>query len=122
MKATFTLGTSSNGIDPLTEDVSLQVGTFSTTIPAGSFKKDKKGRFTFEGTINSVKLEVQITPLGGNAFEFKAEGEHTNLHGIANPVTVNLTIGNDGGITLVTAKFEKDHNDRHKDKDHHDRD
>ena len=105
VKATFTLGAGSDGIDPLTEDVQLEVGTFSTTIPAGSFKI-KKGRFTFEGIINGVSLEAQITPLGGSTFAFKAEGQGADLTGTVNPVTVGLTIGDDGGSTTVTAEFK----------------
>ena len=117
IKATFTLGAGSDGIDPLTDDVSLQIGTFSTTIPAGSFRfhpaKSGKGhghgaraRWTFEGVIDGVSLEVRITDLGGGMFEFKAEGENANLTGTVNPVQVTLTIGDDSGTTMVTAKFE----------------
>lgn len=117
VKSTFTLGTGSDGIDPLTEDVSFQVGTFSTTIPAGSFKfhpansgkgkgKGAPARWTFEGVIDGVELEAKITDLGGGSFEFKAEGESADLTGTVNPVTVTLTIGDDGGSTTVEAEFE----------------
>jgi len=106
VKGNFTLGAGSNGINPLTEDVKLQVGTFSTTIPAGSFQQDPRGRFKFEGVISGVSLEVQIVPLGGNDFEFKAEAQGADLSGIVNPVTVELTIGDDGGSTTVTAEFD----------------
>jgi hypothetical protein len=117
VKATFTLGAGSNGIDPLTEDVSFQVGTFSTTIPAGSFhfkpakpgkhgKPGKLAQFTFEGVIDGVAVEAKITPLGANSFEFKTEGQGADLTGTANPVTLGLTIGDDGGSTTATAEFE----------------
>ena len=117
VKATFTLGAASDDINPLTEDVTLKIGTFSITIPAGSFRfhpaKSGKGhghgaraRWTFEGVIDGVSLEVRITDLGGGMFEFKAEGENANLTGTVNPVQVTLTIGDDSGTTMVTAKFE----------------
>lgn len=106
VNSTFTLGAGSNGIAALTEDVHLQVGAFSTTIPAGSFKQDKKGRFKFEGTINGVALEAVIRPLGGNQFEFKAEGTGATNLPTQNPVTVKLTIGDDDGSTTVEAEFE----------------
>jgi 6-phosphogluconolactonase len=102
VEATFTLGASSDGIKPLAEAVSLTVGTFSTTIPAGSFKLDE-GRFVFEGVINGVALEAEIRPRGSNRFEFKVQGERANLSGTVNPVTIVLTIGNDSGTTSVTA-------------------
>ena len=126
LKASFTLGAHANRIDPPNEDIMLELkgetGSFITIIPAGSFKADKKGRFKFEGTINNVALEAKITPLGGNAFEFKAEGEHVNLAGIANTVTVTLTVGDDSGSTTVMAKLKDDHDKGEKDHDGRDRD
>ncbi len=121
VKAPFTLGTGSDGIDPLTEIVKLELtggtGSFSTTIPAGSFefrpakpgKKGKPGKpaeFRFEGVIDGVALEVKIADLGVGMFEFKAEGTGADLTGTVNPVTVKLIIGDDGGSASVTAEFE----------------
>jgi hypothetical protein len=118
VQSSFAIGASSNGIDPLTEDVTLELtgGTtsFTTTIPAGSFTKEKNGRFEFEGTINGVDLQAKITPVGRHGFKCKVEGEHADLTGIANPVTVTLTIGNDSGNTTVRAQFDQhkgDHGD-----------
>ncbi len=106
IKARLMLGAGSDGISPLTEEVKIQVGTFSTTIPAGSFRQDKKGRFKFEGAINGARLEVVLRPLGGNSYEFKAEGKNVNLAGTSNPVTISLTINEDTGNATVTAEFE----------------
>ncbi len=118
VQSRFTLGAGSNGIHPLTEDVKLELtggtGSFTTTIPAGSFTKDEKGRFEFEGTINGVALQAQITRVGRHRFKCDVEGEHADLTGIANPVTVTLIIGNDRGSTTVRAEFdhhEGDHGD-----------
>lgn len=108
--ATFTLGAGSNGLDLPREAVGLQVtggtGAFSVSFPAGSFKMDKTGGFTFRGTINRVKLEASIRPLRDGAFQFEAETEGANLKGLANPVTVRLIIGDDGGSRAVRAKIE----------------
>jgi hypothetical protein len=106
LNESFTLGKNSNGINPLTENVTLQIGTFSVTIPAGSFKQIPHGKFAFEGTINGVSLQVQIVPLGNNIFTFKAEGTGVDLTGLTNPVTVVLTIGIDSGTTTATAEFQ----------------
>ena len=86
--------------------MTLKIGTFSVTIPAGSFKKNPNGRFAFQGTINGVSLQVQIVPLGNNMFTFKAEGTGVDLTGLTNPVTVVLTIGIDSGTTTATAVFQ----------------
>ena len=106
LKESFTLGASSNGINPVTENVTLRIGTFSVTIPPGSFKQIPHGRFAFEGVINGVSLEVQIVHLGNNIFTFKAEGTRVDLTGLTNPVTVVLTIGINSGITAVSAQFQ----------------
>ena len=109
-KGTFTLGDGSDGIDPLTEDVSLQVGAFSTTIPAGSFIQDRKGKFTFEGVINHVALQVVIGSLSGGKFKFEGSGAGADLRGTLVPLTVRLTIGDDTGNTSLTngtATFKK---------------
>jgi hypothetical protein len=45
LNESFTLGKNSNGINPVTENVTLQIGIFSVTIPPGSFKKNPNGRF-----------------------------------------------------------------------------
>jgi hypothetical protein len=106
LKESFTLARNSNGINPVTENVTLKIGAFSVTIPPGSFKQIPHGRFAFEGVINGVSLEVQIVPLGNNIFTFKAEGTDVDLTGLTNPVTVVLTIGLDSGTTTATAEFQ----------------
>jgi len=98
-------------------------GSLTMTIPAGAFQQDKQGHFTFEGTIHGVELQATLTPLESHQFECKAEGKQADLTGIANPVFVTLTIGDNGGNTLVTAKGEQDHDEQQqKDTDHHERD
>jgi len=105
VKATFTLSPQSDGIAPLSEAMTLHVGTFATTIPAGSFKLDEsKLRFKFKGVIAGVALEAMIRPLGDKSFRFRAKGAQVELAGTANPVTLRLTICGDGGSTTVTAE------------------
>jgi 6-phosphogluconolactonase (cycloisomerase 2 family) len=106
LNESFTLGANSNGIDPVTENVTLQIGTFSVTIPGGSFKLNPNGSFAFQGVINGVNMQVLIIPLGNNIFTFNAQGTGVDLTGLTNPVTVVLTIGDDRGRTAVTAQFK----------------
>ena len=98
----FTLGQGSNGINPLTEPVTLQVGSSTVTIPPGSFKAVGFS-FYFTGTVLGVQLEVGITPTGAKQYAFAAAAQGANLTGTANPVTVNLTIGNNTGTVSVNA-------------------
>jgi len=104
--ATFTLGPGSNGSELLKEAVMIQVGTFSTAIPAGSFKQHK-GRFVFEGMINGMHLEAMLRSLIlGNDYELKVEGHGADLTGTVNPVPVSVTIGDDSGNKAITAKIK----------------
>ena len=110
MLATFTLGAGNNGLDLPKEMVTLQLtggsGAFSVSIPAGSFKVERGGAFKFQGTINRVKLDASIRPARNGAFEFEVETEGANLKGFANPVTLTLIIGDDGGSRAVRAEIE----------------
>jgi hypothetical protein len=118
IKGSFSLGAGSNGIDPLNEDVALQIGTFSTVIPAGSFKlerhrdgdedsdRDEVGRYRFEGTINGVRLEIEIRPSTQGKFRFRAEGHGADLNETVKPVRVRLMIGDDGGTTTFNAESD----------------
>ncbi len=106
VEGSLTLGAGSDGIDLLNESVTLKVGTFSTTIPAGSFELDDDGTFEFEGVIGGVELEVEITPISGSSFDFESEGEGANLTGTINPVEIILIIGDDTGTASVNAEFD----------------
>jgi len=104
MLAPFKLGADSDGIAPLAEAVTIQIGTFSTTIPAGSFAL-KNGLFTFAGIIDGVKLHALLIPLKGKTYAFWTYANSATLTGTRNPVSVGLAIGNDSGNTTITAQF-----------------
>ena len=53
---------------------------------------------------DGVVLDMKITDLGGGN-SIARGGQGANLTGTTNPVTVSLTVGNDGGSTTVNAKF-----------------
>jgi hypothetical protein len=109
----FTLSsTASNGIHPLTEPVTLQIGTFTTTIPPGYFKKHEHeddedkgedGSFTFHGVIDGVRLKALIKRTGTLRYAFQTKAKGADLTDTKNPVPVTLTIGDDRGTTSVTA-------------------
>jgi YVTN family beta-propeller protein len=103
----FALGKDSNGINPMKEVVTLKIGNVTMTIPADSFHKNSIGLFTFVGQIDNMWIEALITPLGQNRFGFQAAEYGADLSGIKNSVSMELTIGNDRGITSVKAIIKK---------------
>jgi YVTN family beta-propeller protein len=106
LEARFTLGQSSVGLHPLTEALTLTVGSYTVTLPAGSFQQVQVGPYSdyaYVGTINDVKLEMLILPLGGNNYAFQAAGTPVTLTGSTEAVPVTLTIGNNTGTTTVSA-------------------
>jgi hypothetical protein len=95
----FTLGKTSNGINPVAEAVTLQIGAFTMIIPPGSFQEPLPGDWTFVGVINGVTLEAVIQLTAPNQYIFGVTAQKVNLIGTQTPVTVTLTIGNDSGTT-----------------------
>lgn len=135
LNATFTLAAGSSGIDPLTQAVQLQLGSFyNVTIPAGSFHQlaegEKQGSYVFAGMINGTWLAVQIVPLGGNSYQFKAAGAPVDFSSFvgplsaANPVNVTLTIDKNTGTTAAQSfsPGDNDWNSDHPKRSKHDHD
>jgi YVTN family beta-propeller protein len=110
LRSRFTLSSTAPGIHPVVEPVTLQIGTFSITIPPGSFKKhegENEGEsFTFHGVIDGVRLEALIRQTGTLRYAFNAKARDANLAGTKNPVQVSLTIGGNSGMTSVTADID----------------
>ena len=106
----FTLGSTSDGISPLTEATVLSVGSYHVMIPAGSFHKKSKGYYVYEGTIDNVQLEVQIVPriTTANTYTLKAEGKGVPLTA-TKPVGVALEIGNDLGFGVPRLHHSIEH-------------
>ena len=122
--------------------MTIQVGTASVTIPAGSFKQDRRGRFKYEGTINGVRVKASIRSRDGGSYNFEVKGEevrrgghHRRNHrddepsfwwwkrhgGKSAPVTVALTIGNDSGTTTWKWKAsDRRAHDRERDRERDD--
>jgi Kelch motif len=104
LSGTFALGAGDNGINPLSEDVAFAIGPIQATIPAGSFVADGHGGYHFTGTVGGISLDIYIAPKPGGGFRIAADGSG-DLNGITNPVTIRLVIGDDVGMTTVTAEF-----------------
>jgi uncharacterized repeat protein (TIGR03803 family) len=106
LDARFRLGAGSNGINPPVEPVTLQIGSYTATIPADSFRKLPAGKslrvYAFSGKASNVRLAVDILSLDRDTYQFGAAGAPLTLT-TPNPVPVSLRIGDDAGSTLVKA-------------------
>ena len=107
MRALFTLGTASNGINLATDSLTFTFGPGHWTVPAGSFEEIRAGSgwFKFQGFIGTTFLALVIGRHPNGSFEFDASGTGAELTGISNPVPVSLTIGNDSGSATVLAEI-----------------
>ena len=102
-------------VDPLTQPVTIQIGDFTLTLPAGSFKAFRDGRnagtYLFQGVLERTTLKVQITPLGPNEsgqnqFQIHAFDKHIDLAGLDVPIKVTVGIGGNSASADVTASFD----------------
>ncbi len=89
----FTLSSTAPVFNPLTQPITLQIGTFAVTIPAGSFKKNKQGDFVYSGVTNGVTLKTVVKQTGTLRYTFQAGAQHASLTGTQNAVYVTLAIG-----------------------------
>jgi len=97
------LSSTAPGINPLTQAVTVQAGTFAVTIPPGSYVETNQGFFVFAGVINGVAVEAAIEHTGTLQYAFQAKAVRASFTGTMSPVYVTLTIGGDSGATSVTA-------------------
>jgi len=100
IKGGFAPGSAGDDIGPLSEDVTVSVGSLILTVPAGSMSSRTSNKFKFEGPIDGVELELKIDRHENGSYTFKVEAE-TDLSGAGNPIGLTLTIGNDAGTISV---------------------
>jgi hypothetical protein len=92
-------------IDPSTEPVTFSVGSYSVTLPPGSFVKYKTG-YVYQKTVNHIFLCVFIkfTSMPGS-YKLLANRIGGTLSTTTSPVPVTLAIGNDSGTAQLNARF-----------------
>ena len=104
----FKLADASNGIDPLTEPVTIQYGSFSHTIPAGTFVQDGASYF-YKGAVGPASLDVRITPKPTLGYYWLNSClRHADLSATTLKPDVQLSIGDDSGkatLDVGSAKF-----------------
>jgi 6-phosphogluconolactonase len=121
LRGEFTPGRTSKGIDPAHQTVTLGIGNFSLSIPAGMFKADPDDDdFRFRGTINGANVEFEIreehsrrdNDRDASEFSFRVEVRGVDLGRLPNPVLVRLMIANNTGSAYV--KRGRDCQDHHR--------
>jgi len=101
----FGLGDASDGIDPLTEDVTITLDGFALTIPAGSFSKHGHYEYRFDGVIDGVRLTARLKaprrhgkfffPFRQGLWTFTFRGKGADLSSVDRPVETSTRIGDD---------------------------
>jgi hypothetical protein len=102
LNAKLTLG--SGSAISLPEQVVLDVGAYSATIPASSLKKNKQG-YAFTRTVSGVALSGLISKVSPTVYQVQILGTGPNNAGSTNPITVGVRIGDDAGVAVVKAKI-----------------
>jgi len=99
----FTVAAGGSALDPVTQIVTFTIGSYTQTIPAGSFSENGHSHWKFQGDINDVKLNIQIDPHANSTtqFDFKIDGKGLDLSGQRRPINAGLKIGNRTGSVLV---------------------
>jgi len=106
LSGTFIPGANSNGIDPVHQAVTLEIGNFSLFIPAGSFHASSDGlSFKFTGLIKGVSVEFAINAQqnsngGPTAFAFQVKAQEATITE-QKPVLVVLKLANNTGSESV---------------------
>ncbi|HKD80938.1 MAG TPA: cytochrome D1 domain-containing protein [Candidatus Angelobacter sp.] len=98
----FTLGANSQGIDLAHQLVKLTIGSFSLTIPAGSFLQvSGNHHFELNAIINGLQVNFSLKANHGSntAFSYTVNVNGVDLTSQPDPVTVGLQIANNTGTT-----------------------
>jgi YVTN family beta-propeller protein len=100
----FTLGANSQGVDLAHQLVKLTIGSFSLTIPPGSFLRvGGNHHFVLNATINGLQVSFNLKANGGSStdFSYVVNVGGVDLTSQPDPVTVGLQIGSNTGTTTV---------------------
>ncbi len=101
------------GADPLTNPLSIEIGTSFITVPAGSFVQQGTN-YVFHGQINGKPVVIYLQKLAGQStgstgtctgaeYSLYAFNRSLNIGPLTNPVTVTVTVGENSGTTQVQA-------------------
>src|SRR5437588_62977 len=84
-------------LSPDAQPVTIELGAFLATIPAGSFAQTGQGMYAFVGTIKGVALEANLASTGDNGYFFSVTGANVGDLPSDNPIKVGFAMGNNAG-------------------------
>ena len=93
LRGSFSLDTDSDGIDPLTQNVLLQLGSLPIPVQKGLFKQASNGEYVFQGVLGVAALDFRIKRITTTSFEFRVEGRTATPFRVTNPARFILMIG-----------------------------
>lgn len=103
VKGNFTLQSGAKPINPVTEPVTLTIGTYTLLIPNGFFLASSKPEWKFSGSVGSTTLNCSIKAAGssGTSYQFSIVATGPDLTGQTHPITVGLAVYTSSGTTVV---------------------
>jgi uncharacterized repeat protein (TIGR03803 family) len=103
LRATLTQGTNAPAINPLTQGLTLSLGSYTLNLPSTVFQKTSKSTWVYDGKVNGVSLQVRIAQQTANSYLVQVEASGVNLTTLTNPISVTLTLGANSATTQVNA-------------------
>ena len=100
----FTLGASSSGVDLAHQPVTLTIGSFSLTVPPGSFRQvGGNVHFVLNAAINGLQVNFNLKAANGSnsQFTYVVNIQGVDLTAQPDPLTVGLKVGHNTGTTTV---------------------
>jgi len=107
LAAAFTLGATSNGIDPIHEGVVLALGPATLRVPASGIVRTGPRTYAFAGVVDGVKIAMALRGVTATSYQLDLVATQAGLRAVANPVDVRVAIGDDDGGATVTAVIRR---------------
>ena len=102
----FSVNITSEGIDPVNEDLRLSVGAFVIELPPGSFTEVEPGYYVVEEEINGGGIIFELIERDDEIYVAEIRAEGVDLTGTLNPITIAIRIGNDEGEATIRIDDE----------------
>jgi len=99
--ATVAFGNPADSFNPAADAITLAIGSWSMTLPAGSVHSIGSGFWAFAGPAGGAVVTIDIQFLADGKYRFSAIGGPIAFLPVISPTTVSLTIGVNSGSATV---------------------